>query len=97
MAPDNSDLRAQLLGFTFAGADLVFETDAGGRVTFALGAVTKLTGHPSRKFLGAEVSELFEGPDADLVRVAHRHLKNGQRYGPVRVILRHRRAGHGGA
>ncbi|PZQ64325.1 MAG: hypothetical protein DI570_05825 [Phenylobacterium zucineum] len=92
-APDNADLKAQLLGFAFAGADLVFEADARGKVTFALGAVAKLTGRSSRKFIGADWTELFEAPDDDLVRIAHRSLKPGQRHGPMRVTLRHRAAG----
>lgn len=93
MAPDNADLKAQLLGFAFAGADLVFETNARGQVTFALGAVAKLTGRSSRKFIGADWTELFEAPDDDLVRMAHRSLRSGQRHGPMRVALRHSIAG----
>ncbi len=82
------DLMSQrMLGFAFAGADLLMEIGPDGRIAFALGASetvsgepeTALTGRPWRDFVApgdhAMVAALFDGLDA------------GARAGPVVVGL----------
>ncbi|WP_309088847.1 EAL domain-containing protein [Phenylobacterium sp.] len=77
----------RMLGFAFAGADLLMEIGADGRIAFALGAAetlsgeaeTALTGRPWREFVArcdhAMVAALFDG------------LDSGARAGPIVVAL----------
>ncbi len=80
-------LKLQLLGLAFAGADLVFEVDAVGKVTFALGAVEQLTGRATDDFIGSNWSELVGAADTDLLATLLEGLGAGERQGPLRVAL----------
>lgn len=48
----------RFLTFAFAAAELLVETDAAGRITFAEGAFPARFGHPARTFLGKPVQTL---------------------------------------
>lgn len=48
----------RFLTFAFAAAELLVETDAEGRITFAEGAFPARFGHPGHSFLGRPVQEL---------------------------------------
>lgn len=80
-------LKLQLLGLAFAGADLVFEVDAVGQVTFALGAVEQLTGRRAAEFIGSNWTELVGAGDTELLATLLEGLGAGERQGPLRVAL----------
>lgn len=77
----------RLVGLAFAGADLVFEIDMDGKVTFALGAGERLTGHADATLVGRPWSDLVAEGDADLLAALLAGLKPGERQGPLRVSL----------
>ncbi len=61
---DNSE---RFVGFAFAGADMVAETDVDGVVTYAAGAFRSRFGRPPEAFIGRDVRELVAKRDhADL-------------------------------
>jgi EAL domain-containing protein (putative c-di-GMP-specific phosphodiesterase class I) len=78
----------QLLGFAFAGADLLFELSAEGEITFTLGASESLLGRSSVQTTGLKWPELVAAADHDLVSTILGELQPGDRVGPVRVALR---------
>ncbi|WP_309642986.1 EAL domain-containing protein [Phenylobacterium sp.] len=80
-------LKLQLLGLAFAGADLVFEVNAVGTVTFALGAVEQLAGRPATEFIGSNWTDLVGEGDTDLLSTLIEGLGAGERQGPLRVAL----------
>lgn len=88
-----SDERVKMLGLAFAGADLAFEVDQGGAITFALGAAEQIAGLGSREILGADWRSLATDHDAPLLRSLLANLQPGERQGPLRVSLRPRRKG----
>ena len=55
---------ARLLGLAFAGADLVFEIDSEGSITFALGAAERLTGRPDQDLVGRNWAEPPKSPSS---------------------------------
>lgn len=89
MNPDKDlkDQRDRFLAFAFAGADLMLEVDALGRIVFALGAAKGLTGSNDSKLTGKDVSEIFAPRDRGLVGTLRLRAKPGQRFGPVLVNL----------
>jgi len=82
--------KLQLLGLAFAGADLLFEVNPAGVITFALGAVERLTGRAPADLLGTAWSEIVEPDDAHLLQVLLAGIKAGERQGPLRIALRSR-------
>jgi len=78
----------RFLGFAFAAADLVFEVDPHGAVTFALGA-GRGVGAAERDLIGRACTTLFEVGDAALVDAALAGLEPGARRGPMAVRLAH--------
>jgi EAL domain-containing protein (putative c-di-GMP-specific phosphodiesterase class I) len=83
-----ADPKLQLFGIAFAGADIGFEIDADGKVVFALGAVSRLTGLSNEAFVGSDWRGLVEEEDVELLSMMLRGIKAGERCGPVRVRLR---------
>ncbi len=85
--PSDVDVSLRLIGLAFAAADLMFEIDDGGRVTFAMGAAQHLTGRSDVELVGTAWMELFSSADQDLLAVLFKSLKPGERQGPLRVGL----------
>ncbi len=77
----------QFLGLAFAGADLVFEIDGEGRITFALGAVTHLTGLSHTAVLKARWTDLVAAADEGYLAALLRDLDEGERRGPFKITL----------
>ena len=90
---DAAGQKMRLLGLAFAGADLLFEIDPTGVVTFALGAVEQLTGHSPPAFLGTHWTDLVASEDGDMLTVLLEGLQPGERHGPLAVSLRNRKPG----
>ena len=82
--------KLQLLGLAFAGADLLFEVNRSGVITFALGAVERLTGRGAADLVGTRWTDIVEAEDAHLLEVLLAGIKAGERQRPLRVALRSR-------
>ena len=82
---------ARLLGLAFAGADLVFEIDSEGSITFALGAAERLTGHPDQDLVGRDWAALFKASEAILLDTLRTTLGPGERRGPLQMALAERK------
>ena len=86
-SPSDQNQTLRLLGLVFAGADLVFEIDTTGQITFALGAAERLTGHADAALMTKNWSELVGPDDRDLLAALLGGLKPGERQGPLRVTM----------
>jgi EAL domain-containing protein (putative c-di-GMP-specific phosphodiesterase class I) len=91
--PRPTDPKVKFLGLAFAGADLAFEVDRTGVVTFAVGAVEQLTGLAPSAFVGQSWAGAVREEDAGLLESLLDGLGPGERRGPLRVGLRPRKAG----
>jgi EAL domain-containing protein (putative c-di-GMP-specific phosphodiesterase class I) len=84
---------ARLAALAFASADLLFEIDEAGRVTFAIGAASLVVGSGERALLGASWRTFFSDEDGDLLDAVRLQVEPGRRQGPIMVQLRARQAG----
>lgn len=82
-----SAMPQHLLGFAFAGSDLVFEVAADGRIGLALGAAKRITGHNESELKGLDWATLFAPDDAELLRILLEGVGPGERQGPLRLTL----------
>lgn len=83
-----ADDSARFLGFAFACADLIFELDSGGTVTFALGAAKHLVGAEPTALTGQSWRAFISEDDAPLVAAFLESVGNGDRRGPIRIGLK---------
>lgn len=77
----------QLLGFAFAGADLLLEIAPSGRIGVALGASEALSGSPETSLPGRHWREFVESEDQQMVEALFDGLREGARAGPLLVEL----------
>jgi EAL domain-containing protein (putative c-di-GMP-specific phosphodiesterase class I) len=75
----------RLLGFAFAGADLLFEIDRDGAILFAMGATTGLV--PGGELAGRQAESLFASSDGVHFIKTLRTIAPGDRVGPVPMNL----------
>jgi EAL domain-containing protein (putative c-di-GMP-specific phosphodiesterase class I) len=78
---------ARLLGFAFAGADLLFEIDADGTIVFANGALGELGAEREDTLIGQRVEHFFVPQDAAKLLTLASALRGGDRVGPLRLTL----------
>jgi EAL domain-containing protein (putative c-di-GMP-specific phosphodiesterase class I) len=76
-----------LVGFAFAGSDLVFEVTADGLIDLALGAAERLTGRKEEDLRGLNWTALFGPGEAELLETLSECVGPGERQGPLRVAL----------
>jgi len=76
------------LGFAFASADLLFELDAAGKVTFALGAAQQVAGVNLDALSGTPLREIVSEEDQPIVDAFLRALEPGDRRGPIRIAMK---------
>ena len=76
-----------LLGFAFANADFLFETDKAGKILFAAGAASDLVNGAIASLTGSPASGLFETADAAKFNALINNLKPGERSGTVNLTL----------
>lgn len=76
-----------LLGFAFAGSDLVFDVLPDGQIGLALGAAERITGHREAALQGVQWATLFAPADADLLSALLEGVRPGERQGPLRLTL----------
>lgn len=84
---DLKDQRDRFLAFAFAGADLMLEVDAEGKILYALGAAKGMTGSTDASLTGKNVADIFASRDRGLITSLRGRAKPGQRIGPVLVNL----------
>ncbi|MET4698882.1 EAL domain-containing protein (putative c-di-GMP-specific phosphodiesterase class I)/GGDEF domain-containing protein [Constrictibacter sp. MBR-5] len=89
----NSNLRQQrdrFVAFSFAAADLLIETGAGNRITYASGAAQRLLGVDAQALVGRPVVEIFSVGDHSMVTSLVLAGAARGRFGPVMVKLAHK-------
>jgi EAL domain-containing protein (putative c-di-GMP-specific phosphodiesterase class I) len=77
----------RFVGFAFATADLLFEIDDQGVVTYATGAGSQLTGRGANAIVGLSFLDLFDPADQPTARAVLDGLVDGERRGPVELQL----------
>ena len=73
----------RLLGFAFAIADLLLEVAPSGKITFAVGSASVLSGDGERQLIGRTFMDYIEPDDQDLVWALINGSEGGQRQGPA--------------
>ncbi|HEY4028893.1 MAG TPA: EAL domain-containing protein [Caulobacteraceae bacterium] len=76
------------LGFAFASADLLFELDGEGIVTFALGAAQQVAGVNLDALAGTALRDIVSDEDQGIVDAFLGALEPGDRRGPIRIALK---------
>jgi EAL domain-containing protein (putative c-di-GMP-specific phosphodiesterase class I) len=74
-------------GLAFATADLLFEIDDKGLITFAAGAAQHIAGKSDSELMGRPWGEMFATSDQPLSEALLGSLVDGQRRGPVELRL----------
>jgi EAL domain-containing protein (putative c-di-GMP-specific phosphodiesterase class I)/GGDEF domain-containing protein len=69
----------EYVGFAFAAADLLLETDDDGRITFAVGAAMALLNHPARQLPGLVLGDMAGPRDRTRLRHALERMAAGER------------------
>ena len=75
------------LGFAFAAAELLVETDLTGHIGFATGTFLSRFGVPAESFIGAPIAQLFRSADEDALARAVDSVKQIGRIVPVVLHL----------
>jgi EAL domain-containing protein (putative c-di-GMP-specific phosphodiesterase class I)/GGDEF domain-containing protein len=75
----------RLLGFAFAGADLLFEIDRKGKILFATGATTGIA--EDGELVGRQGGELFTVADRGKFLTLVHGMSPGDRIGPLNIAL----------
>jgi EAL domain-containing protein (putative c-di-GMP-specific phosphodiesterase class I) len=83
-----ADDAARYMGFAFASADLLFELDGEGVVTFALGAARQVAGVELDALSGTALRDIVTEEDRGIVDAFLGSLEPGDRRGPIRIALK---------
>jgi EAL domain-containing protein (putative c-di-GMP-specific phosphodiesterase class I) len=83
-----ADDATRYLGFAFASADLLFELDGDGVVSFAVGAARQVAGVDLDALSGKPLRDLVADEDHSTVEAFLRSLEPGDRRGPIRIALK---------
>lgn len=86
-APSGQADHDRFVGLAFAGAHLLLETDAAGRVTYAAGAFRSAFGRTSESFLGRSFTELLAPADRAAAETCFSQLHARGRLVPVAMRL----------
>jgi len=82
--------RDRFVGFAFAAADLLLEVAADGRILFAAGAASALTGTDASALVGEFFRSLFVEGDRQVADLALKQAQDEGRTGAVALSLLHR-------
>jgi EAL domain-containing protein (putative c-di-GMP-specific phosphodiesterase class I) len=77
----------RFLALAFATADLLFEADATGAITFVAGAAQRMSGRREAQLMGAPFVSLFDDADKALAEALLLSATDGVRRGPAVVRL----------
>src|SRR3954469_13260772 len=83
-----ADDAAQYMGFAFASADLLFDVNGDGVVSFALGAAKQVAGVDLDALAGAALRDIVAEEDQGIVDAFLASLEPGDRRGPIRIALK---------
>jgi EAL domain-containing protein (putative c-di-GMP-specific phosphodiesterase class I) len=86
--------KLQLLGVAFASADLAFEVDGDGRITFAIGAGSQILGVEAHVLVGQDWRTFVDAGDAGAIGLILADLADGERRGSIRLRCVSLAAGH---
>ena len=79
----------RLLGLAFASADALFEIDAEGRLSFAVGATAALAPGGETALIGRPWRDLIAEADRPMAEALFAGLGDGGRRGPVKIGRAH--------
>jgi EAL domain-containing protein (putative c-di-GMP-specific phosphodiesterase class I) len=82
-----TDLAKRLIGFAYAGADLLIELNASGDIQFAMGASQALMDCPETELTGKSLISMIAPQDQFLVKAMLEDLQDGRRKGAIPVWL----------
>ncbi|WP_085938456.1 EAL domain-containing protein [Azospirillum lipoferum] len=85
--PQSSRDRDRFVGFAFAAADLLIETDAQGNVLFSAGARCRLTKGEVGGLVGTNLMEVVAPGDRKYVHVLFERIREKARIKPSRVLF----------
>ncbi|MBK1836648.1 EAL domain-containing protein [Azospirillum sp. YIM B02556] len=85
--PTSSRDRDRFVGFAFAAADLLIETDAQGNILFSAGARCRLTKGEVGGLVGTNLMEVVAPGDRKYVRVLFDRIREKARIKPSRVLF----------
>ncbi|MGQ9365909.1 EAL domain-containing protein [Azospirillum sp. A39] len=85
-APSHRD-RDRFVGFAFAAADLLIETDEAGTILFCAGARCRLTSGDVATLVGRNLGELVAASDHTYLRVLLARIVEKTRIKPARVVF----------
>lgn len=80
-------MATRFVSFAFAGADLLFEVNTAGTITFAMGASSGLTEKIDRELVGLAWTDIIHADDHAYVGALIRSLGIGSRCGPAVIRL----------
>jgi hypothetical protein len=80
-------IRQKLLGTAFASADLLFEVDGAGVITFAIGSARGTPFSDATELLGRPWTALFRPKDKEALAAILRGTRTGERRGPMPMGL----------
>ena len=85
--PQSSRDRDRFVGFAFAAADLLIETDAQGNILFSAGARCRLTKGEVGGMVGSNLMEVVAPGDRKYVHVLFERIREKARIKPSRVLF----------
>ncbi len=85
--PQSSRERDRFVGFAFAAADLLIETDAKGTILFSAGARCRLTDGDVAGLIGTSLLDVVASNDRKYVHVLFKRIQEKARIKPARVIF----------
>ncbi|CAO3444612.1 EAL domain-containing protein [Azospirillum largimobile] len=85
--PQSSRDRDRFVGFAFAAADLLIETDAQGNILFSAGARCRLTKGEVGGLVGSNLMEVVAPGDRKYVHVLFERIRDKARIKPSRVLF----------
>ena len=80
--------RDRFVAFAFAAADALVELDDEGNISYAVGAIHRLSGRPADQLLGTPFRDVVVGEDARLIRAAFATAETQSRFGPINIRLK---------
>ncbi|HNQ92388.1 MAG TPA: EAL domain-containing protein [Alphaproteobacteria bacterium] len=84
---DYKTQRDRFLAFAFAAADMLVEVDQSGKIIYASGAVTAITGTDENKLIGMEFTKLFRKEDIPFIETMTSDSKLKTKQGPYLVKI----------
>ncbi len=85
--PQSNRERDRFVGFAFAAADLLIETDVKGRILFSTGARCRLTKGDVAELAGTDLLEVVAPSDRKYVQVLFKRIQEKARIKPARVVF----------